>query len=75
MNDERKAHNRALALMFLVVEDTRLDDIGECSTAHEACEELEKIHSKCGLLHALQLMRNVFNTKMKPDKTMKTCVE
>lgn len=70
-NDERKINNRALTFMFLVVKDTYLDDIGECSSAHEAWNTLEEIHSKCGLLHALQVMRDFFNTKMKPDETMK----
>ncbi|KAG0437151.1 hypothetical protein HPB47_017572 [Ixodes persulcatus] len=70
-NDEKKINNKALTFMFLVVEDTYLDDIEECSTAREAWNTLEEIHSKCGLLHALQLMRDFFKTRMKPEETMK----
>lgn len=69
--DEVKSNNKALSFLFLVVEDTYLDDIGECVRAQEAWKNLEEINTKHGLLHILQLMKELFNVRMKPNENMK----
>lgn len=70
--DERKQDQKALTFLFLVVEDTYLDDIGMCNTAKDAWDTLEEMHSKFGLLHILQLMRDFFNIRKKDDEDMKS---
>jgi Reverse transcriptase (RNA-dependent DNA polymerase)/gag-polypeptide of LTR copia-type/Integrase core domain/GAG-pre-integrase domain len=72
--DDNKNNNRALTFLFLVVEDNYLDDIGNCSRAKEAWEILKEIHSKYGLLHILQIMRDFFNVQMKPNEDTKSCL-
>ncbi|KAL1484404.1 hypothetical protein MTO96_032610 [Rhipicephalus appendiculatus] len=71
INEREKAiDNKALTFLFLVVEDNYLDDIGTCRTARDAWNTLQDMHSKFGLLHILQLMRDFFNVKMKRDESM-----
>ncbi|KAL1433344.1 hypothetical protein MTO96_012639 [Rhipicephalus appendiculatus] len=71
MNEREKAiDNKALTFLFLVVEDNYLDDIGTCRTARDAWNTLQDMHSKFGLLHIHQLMRDFFNVKMKRDESM-----
>lgn len=70
--NERKKNDEALTLMFLIVDDTFLDDIGDCSRAREAWNSLKEMHTKFGLLHVLQLMKDFFNTSMKPGETVKS---
>lgn len=73
MNDnERKKNDEALTLLFLIVEDTFLDDIGDCPRAREAWNSLKDMHTKFGLLHVLQLMREFFNVKMKLHETVQS---
>ncbi|KAH9379334.1 hypothetical protein HPB48_015137 [Haemaphysalis longicornis] len=69
---EMKVDNKALAFLFLVVEDNYLDDIGESKTAREAWTTLEEMHSKFGLLHILQVMRDFFNVRMKKEESMQS---
>lgn len=69
---EKKVDNKALTFLFLVVEDNYLDDIGESKTAREAWTTLEEMHSKFGLLHILQLMRDFFNVRMKKEESMQS---
>lgn len=68
---EKKANDKALTFLFLVVEDTFLDDIGTMNIAKEAWKTLKELHSKHGLLHTLQLMRDFFNVRMKKDESMR----
>lgn len=68
--DQQKINEKALTLLFLIVEDSYLDDIGTCTRAKEAWEILEEIHSKFGLLHTLQLMRDLVNIKLAKDESM-----
>lgn len=68
---EKQIDNKALTFLFLVVEDNYLDDIGASRNAKEAWTTLEEMHSKFGLLHILQLMRDFFNVKMKIDESMR----
>lgn len=69
VNEREKAiDNKALTFLFLVVEDNYLDDIGTCTTARDAWNTLQDMHTKFGLLHILQLMRDFFNVKMKRDE-------
>lgn len=70
-DEERKHNNKALTFLFLVVEDSHLDDIGTCTTAKEAWEILREIHTKYGLLHVLQLLRDFVNVQKKDDEPMK----
>lgn len=71
MNEaERKKNDEALTLLFLIVEDTFLDDIGECIRARDAWNSLKEMHTKFGLLHVLQLMREFFNIVMKPNESV-----
>lgn len=70
--NERRKNDEALTLMFLVVEDTFLDDIGECIRARDAWNSLKDIHTKYGLLHVLQLMKDFFNIVMKPGETVQS---
>lgn len=71
VNEREKAiDNKALTFLFLVVEDNYLDDIGTCTTARDAWNTLQDMHTKFGLLHILQLMRDFFNVKMKRDESM-----
>ncbi|KAH6930030.1 hypothetical protein HPB50_008101 [Hyalomma asiaticum] len=67
---DKSIDNKALTFLFLVVEDNYLDDTGACTTARDAWTTLQDMHSKFGLLHILQLMRDFFNVKMKRDKSM-----
>lgn len=70
-NDEKKTNNKALTFLFLVVEDSYLDDIGACTQAREAWEILHEMHTKYGLLHILQLLRDFVNVRMKREEPMK----
>uniref|UniRef100_A0A2R5L942 Putative retrotransposon protein ty1-copia subclass n=1 Tax=Ornithodoros turicata TaxID=34597 RepID=A0A2R5L942_9ACAR len=67
---EKKTDNKALTFLFLVVEDNYLDDIGASARAKEAWDTLHEMHSKFGLLHVLQLMRDFFNVKLKRKELM-----
>lgn len=69
---ERRKNDEALTLMFLIVEDTFLDDIGDCVRAVEAWDALKKMHTKFGLLHILQLMKDFFNVTMKPGEAVQS---
>lgn len=69
--DQRKSNNKALTILFLVVEDSYLDDIGTCLSAKDAWDILREIHTKYGLLHVLQLLRDFVNVKKKYDEPMK----
>ncbi|GLV34533.1 hypothetical protein CBL_07176 [Carabus blaptoides fortunei] len=64
------AQGQHLYRRAVVVDDIYLDDIGACSTAKEAWEILTEMHSKHGLLHVLQLMRDFFNVKKKKKENM-----
>lgn len=67
---ERRRNDEALTLMFLIVEDTFLDDIGDCERASQAWTALKEMHTKFGLLHILQLMKDYFNVTMKPGEAI-----
>ncbi|GBM65160.1 hypothetical protein AVEN_185796-1 [Araneus ventricosus] len=66
-----KENDKALELMFLIVEDTFLDDIGDTVRARDAREALKEMHTKCELLHILRLMKDFFNVIIKPNESMK----
>ncbi|GLV46507.1 hypothetical protein CBL_20832 [Carabus blaptoides fortunei] len=68
---DKKVDNKALTLLFLIVDDNYLDDIGGCLSAKEAWQTLEEIHPKHGFLHILQLMRDFFNVKMGKTEQMR----
>ncbi|UYV70601.1 hypothetical protein LAZ67_7003642 [Cordylochernes scorpioides] len=71
---QKKNNSLAISQIFLIVEDKFLDDIGDCERASEAWNILEEIHTKYGLLHLLQLLRDIFNiTKM--NEAMKDYIE
>lgn len=70
--NERKKNDEALTLLFLIVEDTFLDDIGDLPTAREAWNSLKEIHTKFGLLHVLQLMTEFFSTAMKQNESIQS---
>ncbi|KFM59483.1 Retrovirus-related Pol polyprotein from transposon TNT 1-94, partial [Stegodyphus mimosarum] len=73
MNEaERKKNDEAVTLLFLIVEDTFLDDIGDCIRARDAWNCLKEMHTKFGLLHVLQLMREFFNINMKPNESVQS---
>ncbi|GBL74309.1 hypothetical protein AVEN_235296-1 [Araneus ventricosus] len=69
-NNERKNSDEAVTLMFLTVEDTFLDDIGDCVKAKEAWTALKEMHTKFGLHQVLQLVKDIFNITMKPGETV-----
>lgn len=54
---------KALTYLFLVVEDEYLDDIAELTSAREAWNVLKERHTKYGLLHTLQLLRELFSAR------------
>ena len=56
--EENKKNDQAITLLFLIVEDTFLDDIGDCIRARDAWNALKEMHTKFGLLYILQLMRD-----------------
>ena len=68
--DQRRKNDEALTLM-LIVEDSFLDDIGDCLRANEAGNILKKLHTEYGLLHVLQLMKDFFNISMKTGESVK----
>lgn len=70
-DDERRCNNKALTFLLLVVEDSYLDDIGACTSARDAWEILREIHTKYGLLHILQLLRDFVNVKKGNGEPMK----
>ncbi|GBL79313.1 hypothetical protein AVEN_92519-1 [Araneus ventricosus] len=73
MNDaERRKNDEALTVMFLIVEDAFLDDIGDTVRAKDAWEALKEMHTKFGPLHILRLMKDFFNVTMKPNESMKS---
>ncbi|KFM59138.1 Retrovirus-related Pol polyprotein from transposon TNT 1-94, partial [Stegodyphus mimosarum] len=73
MNEaQRKMNDEALTLLFLIVEDTFLHDIGDCIRARDAWTCLKEMHTKFGLLHVLQLMREFFNINMKPNESVQS---
>ena len=68
---ETQKNEQALTLLFLIVDDTFLDDIGDCKRAEDAWNILKKMHTEYGLLHTLQLMREFFNINKKESETIK----
>lgn len=54
-----------MTLLFVIVEDAFLDDIGDCTRARDAWNILKDMHTKFDLLHILQLMWDFFNISMK----------
>lgn len=69
---QKKKNDEALTLLFLIVEDTFLDDIGDCIRAKDAWTALKEMHTKFGLLHVLQLMKDFFNITMKPGESIQS---
>lgn len=67
---QRKQNEKALSFLFLLVEDNFLDDIGSHSKAKDAWETLCDMHTKYGLLHILQLLRDFFNINKRRDEKM-----
>ncbi|GBL94287.1 hypothetical protein AVEN_16807-1 [Araneus ventricosus] len=65
-------NGEALTLMFLIVEDKFLDDIGDTVRARDAWEALREMHTKFGLLHILRLLKDFFNVTIKPNESMKS---
>ncbi|KFM61940.1 hypothetical protein X975_24664, partial [Stegodyphus mimosarum] len=73
MNEaERKKNDEALTLLFLIAEDTFLDDIGDCVRARDAWNCLKEIHTTFDLLHVLQLIREFFSINMKPNESIQS---
>lgn len=70
-DQEKKTDSKALTFLFLVVDDNYLDDIGSSASAKEAWDVLHDMHSKFGLLHILQLIRDFFNVSMKTSEPMR----
>ncbi|UYV69112.1 hypothetical protein LAZ67_6002474, partial [Cordylochernes scorpioides] len=68
---QKRKDNLALSIILLAVEDSFLDDIGDCKRAIDAWQILEDIHTKYGLLHILQLLREFFNIVKRNDEDMK----
>ena len=68
--NERKKNDEAITLMFLIAEDTFLDDIGDCVRARDAWNALKEMHTKFGLFHVLLLMKDFFNITMKPGESV-----
>ncbi|UYV84396.1 hypothetical protein LAZ67_X002013 [Cordylochernes scorpioides] len=68
---QKRKDNLALSIILLTVEDSFLDDIGDCKRAIDAWQILEDIHTKYGLLHILQLLREFFNIIKGNDEDMK----
>jgi hypothetical protein len=68
--EEKKINEKALTFLFLVVEDQFLDDIADCERAKEAWDILKDIHTKFGLLHSLQLLKEFFNVTLKPGESV-----
>ncbi|UYV74187.1 hypothetical protein LAZ67_11002345 [Cordylochernes scorpioides] len=68
---QKRKDNLALSVILLAVEDSFLDDIGDCKRAIDAWQILEDIHTKYGLLHILQLLREFFNIIKRNDEDMK----
>ena len=44
--NEKKKNDEALTLMFLIVEDTFLDGIGDCVRARDIWSALNEMHTK-----------------------------
>ncbi|UYV75136.1 hypothetical protein LAZ67_12002605 [Cordylochernes scorpioides] len=68
---QKRKDSLALSVILLAVEDSFLDDIGDCKRAIDAWQILEDIHTKYGLLHILQLLREFFNIVKRNDEDMK----
>ncbi|UYV83395.1 hypothetical protein LAZ67_23000870 [Cordylochernes scorpioides] len=68
---QKRKDSLALSVILLAVEDSFLDDIGDCKRAIDAWQILEDIHTKYGLLHILQLLREIFNIVKRNDEDMK----
>ncbi|UYV76832.1 hypothetical protein LAZ67_14002132 [Cordylochernes scorpioides] len=68
---QKRKDSLALSVILLAVEDSFLDDIGDCKRAIDAWQMLEDIHTKYGLLHILQLLREFFNIVKRNDEDMK----
>ncbi|UYV63101.1 hypothetical protein LAZ67_2003141 [Cordylochernes scorpioides] len=68
---QKRKDNLALSVILLAVEDSLLDDIGDCKRAIDAWQILEDIHTKYGLLHILQLLREFFNIIKRNDEDVK----
>ena len=66
----RKTNKKTLTFLFLVVEDEYLDDIIDCQRAKETWVSLKDIHTKFGLLHTLQLLKEFFNDTMNLGENM-----
>ena len=71
---EKQDNDKALAFLYLVVEDQYLDDIEDCVRAKEAWEILEELNSKFGILHVMQLMKELFNMQKAASEDMMTYV-
>lgn len=69
-DEERKLNDRALTFLFLVVNDEYLDDIADCTRAKEAWISLKDVHTKFGLLHTLQLLKELFNITLNSGESM-----
>ncbi|UYV65380.1 hypothetical protein LAZ67_3004148 [Cordylochernes scorpioides] len=68
---QKRKDNLAFSIILLAVEDSFLDDIGDCKRAIDAWQILEDIHTKYGLLHILQLLREFFNIVKRNYENMK----
>ncbi|UYV65858.1 hypothetical protein LAZ67_3005722 [Cordylochernes scorpioides] len=68
---QKRKDSLALSVILLAVEDSFLDDIGDCKRAIDAWQILEDIHTKYGLLHILQLLREFFKIVKRNDEDMK----
>ncbi|UYV72273.1 hypothetical protein LAZ67_9002423 [Cordylochernes scorpioides] len=68
---QKRKDSLALSVILLAVEDSFLADIGDCKRAIDAWQMLEDIHTKYGLLHILQLLREFFNIVKRNDEDMK----
>lgn len=69
-DNEKNKNDESLTHIFLIVEDTFLDDISDCVTAKDAWTTLKEMHTKFRLLYALQLMKDFFNITMKLSETV-----
>lgn len=58
---QTKIDMKALSFILLSVSDSYLEDIGECTTAKEAWDILENMHTKFGLLHTVLILKGIVN--------------
>lgn len=67
--DLRKDHS-AKSMLYLIVNNSTLDDLINCKTAKEIWDALKQIHTKYDKWHGLLLLKDFINTKKKNDESI-----